>query len=233
MLVAIHQPNFLPWLGWFDKLARADRLVLLDDVQTQLTGGNYTNRVKFLINGKPSWITVPLARGHEARKSIDTTPIAEDRNWRHKIIQTIRQSYSRAPYFAETFELIEPLLSNRAGYLGPYNIPALRALADAIGLGARQFVLSSELAIDGRSTDRLVAIVQAVGGSTYLTGGGASYQDDAIFAAAGIGVARQNFVHPTYPQFNSKEFVSHLSIVDALMNVGCPRAGELLKASTP
>lgn len=233
MLVAIHQPNFLPWLGWFDKLARADRLVLLDDVQTQLTGGNYTNRVKLLVNGKPSWITVPLARGHEARKSIVTTPIAEDRNWRHKIIQTVRQSYARAPYFAEIFALIEPLLASRAAFLGSYNIPALRALADAIGLGGKPFVLSSELDIGAQSTDRLVAIVQAVGGDTYLTGGGASYQDDELFAAAGIGVRRQNFEHPVYPQFNAPDFVSHLSIVDALMNVGCKGVSELLKAPRP
>lgn len=231
MIVAIHQPNFFPWLGWFDKLARADRFVLLDDVQAQLTGSNYTNRVKLLANGKPSWLTVPLARGHEARNSISTTPIAEGRNWRHKIVQTIRQGYARAPHFADVIALIEPLLRNPATLLAAYNIPALRALAKAVDLDPERFMLASSLEIDARSTERLVAIVKAVGGHAYLTGGGASYQDDELFAAAGIGVVRQNFNHPVYPQYNSTDFVSHLSIIDALMNVGFEGVTDLLTRS--
>ena len=71
MLVAIHQPNFLPWLGFFDKLAKADRFIILDTVSLQLTGGNYTNRVQMLISGHPSWVTVPVARGRSARERIE------------------------------------------------------------------------------------------------------------------------------------------------------------------
>ena len=87
MLVAIHQPNFLPWLGYFDKIARADRFVILDSVPLQLTGGNYTNRVKMIVSGKPAWITMPLRRGHEARNRIDQAEYVGDAGTRRKIVR--------------------------------------------------------------------------------------------------------------------------------------------------
>src|SRR5712691_9161555 len=110
MLVAIHQPNFLPWLGWFDKLARAEIFILLDTVAHQHTGSNYTNRVQILAQGVPRWITVPVVRGSEERSRIDRLRIAGDGIWRRKLRATVAQSYARAPFFSETMSLVDHLL---------------------------------------------------------------------------------------------------------------------------
>ena len=227
-VVAIHQPNFFPWLGWFDKVSRADIFVLMDSVQVQLTGGNYTNRVQLLVAGKPAWITMPLARGYTARSKILNAPLAQGLNWRRKIESTIRQSYARAPFFHTVMPFLEPILRNPAETLGGYNVPALLAIARMLGLDTSRIVMSSDFAASGRSTELLVKLVQMAGGTAYLTGGGASYQDDEQFSAASIEVVRQNFVHPVYNQQGLSDFVPGLSVIDALMNVGFAGTANLL-----
>lgn len=228
-VVAIHQPNFLPWLGFFDKIARADVFVLLDNVALQRTGGNYTNHVRVLIGGRPAWVTVPLVRGGDARSRIDQARIAENGVWRRKLIRSIEQNYAKAPHFAEVFPEIERLLGFDTPNLRDFNVVGLRTLCSLIGLNTEKLVLASALAVEGRSTDLLVNIVKSVGGTTYLVGGGADgYQNDAKFAEAGLVVQRQDFVHPEYGQGGGGDFVAGLSIIDALMHCGAGAVARML-----
>jgi WbqC-like protein family len=228
MLVAIHQPNFLPWLGWFDKLAKADCFVLLDTAAHQLGGSNYTNRVQILAQGSPRLITVPVMRGREERSRIDRLRIAENGIWRRKLHKSLEQAYARARFFEETMALLEPMLAAETQSLCELNLLGIHAIAAALRLPASRMVPASALAAAGDGTDRLVALVRAVGGDAYLTGHGAGgYQEDEKFAAAGIRVVRQNYGTPPYPQIGAEAFVPGLSAVDALMNCG-DRAGELV-----
>lgn len=228
MLVAIHQPNFLPWLGWFDKLASADLLILLDDVPHQQTGSNYTNRVQILAQGEPSWITVPVERGGEARSRIDRLRIAGVPGWRRKMRATLAQSYARAPFFPEAMAIVDAMLSAETDLLCEINLIALRAIAASLGLPRERMVRASDFPVEGAGTDRLVALVRAVGGDAYLTGHGAGgYQEDEKFAAAGIAVRYQRYSPAPYPQLRTGAFVPGLSAIDALMNCG-PEAGALL-----
>ncbi len=221
MLVAIHQPNFLPWLGWFDKLAAADVLILLDTVPHQHTGSNYTNRVQVLVQGEPAWITVPVERGGEARSRIDRLRVVRASGWRRKMRATLAQSYARAPHFAETMPILDAMLDAETELLCEMNLIGIRAMADALGLERSLMVRASELSAEGTSTDQLVALVRAVGGDAYLTGHGASgYQEDEKFAAAGIAVRYQRYMPPSYPQLRTGDFVPGLSAIDALMNCG-------------
>jgi hypothetical protein len=221
MLVAIHQPNFLPWLGWFDKLARADILILLDTAAHQHTGSNYTNRVKILVQGEPRWITVPVARGEAERSSIDRLRVAENGVWRRKLRATFEQSYAKAPFFDDAMAIVDSVLGAQTDLLCELNLIALGAIASALGLGCRRMLRASEIAAEGTGTDRLVALVRAVGGDSYLTGHGADgYQDDQKFAAAGIAVEYQRYALPHYRQLRSGAFVPGLSAIDALMNLG-------------
>jgi hypothetical protein len=234
MIVAIHQPNFLPWLGYFDKLARADVFVVLDTVAAQQTGSSYTNRVEVLVGGKRSWLTVPIARGTEARRRIADLRVVDSNPWRRKIRATIEQSYARAPFFAAIMPMIQALLERPGDKLADFNLAALTAIAELLRLDCRRIVLASTLGVPGAGTDLLIAIVRAVGGTTYLCGGGAGgYQDDAKFAAAGIALRYQNFRHPVYPQVNADTFVAGLSVVDALMNCGHEGVSGLLDAAAP
>jgi hypothetical protein len=227
MLVAIHQPNFLPWLGWFDKLASADIFILLDTVPHQHTGSNYTNRVQILVQGEPTWVTVPVERGAEARNRIDQLRVVGPAGWRRKVRATLAQSYARAPHFAEAMPILETMLDAKTELLCEMNLIGIRAIADALCLPTRM-VRASELPAEGTATDRLVALVRAVGGDAYLTGHGAGgYQEDEKFAAAGIAVRYQRYVPTPYPQLRAGDFVPGLSAIDALMNCG-PGARSLI-----
>jgi WbqC-like protein family len=225
LLVAIHQPNFLPWLGWFDKLARADVFILLDTVPHQHGGSNYTNRVQILAQGEPCWITVPVTRGSDARHRIDRLRIADNGVWRRKLRATFAQSYAKAPFFDEAMTIADTVLDADTDLLCEFNLVALRLMAAALGLREPRLLRASTIVAEGTGTDRLVALVRAVGGDAYLTGHGASgYQEDERFAAAGIRVEYQRYAPPPYRQLRSGAFVPGLSAIDALMNCGSEAA---------
>lgn len=234
MLVAIHQPNFLPWLGYFDKLARADIFVLLDNVPLQKTGGAYTNRVEVAANGRRHWLTVPTVRDADTRQSIDRARIVETGPWRRKLAATIEQGYTRAPAFADIMPVVRAIFDHPGDGLAAFNIHAIRVLADFVGLDTSRLRRASELKTSGTATDRLVSIVRAVGGTTYLCGGGSGgYQDDEKFSAAGLRLQYQSFTHPMYPQIGDAAFMPGLSIVDALMNCGAAGTSRLLSMRQP
>jgi hypothetical protein len=219
-LVAIHQPNFLPWLGFFDKIARADVFVLLDSVQFPKKGGTWTNRVRILVNGEPTWLTAPIDRAYHGTRTIREMRLRDDDGrWRETALKTLRSTYGRAPFFDAIQAELEPLLLDRTVELAVYNERAIRRLCELLGLET-PVVRSSELAAEGSGTDLLVALVRASGGDAYLAGGGAAgYQEDEKFAAAGIELRHQAYAPPAYPQ-GAHPHVPGLSAVDALMHVG-------------
>jgi WbqC-like protein family len=229
-LVAIHQPNFLPWLGFFDKLARADVFVLLDSVQFPRTSkGTWINRVKLLVGGKPSWATVPIVRAEGSVLPVAHVRIDDSQPWRRKLLRTIEHNYARAPAFPEVFPLVEELLSTAAEPIADFNERNLRRLAAELGLDTGNLVRSSELPAAGQSTDLLIELTLAAGGSAYLFGGDAyRYQDNEKFAERGVELVEQRFEHPTYAQ-SVEPFVPGLSIVDALMSCGVAGTARLLE----
>jgi hypothetical protein len=229
-LVAIHQPNFLPWLGYFDKIGRADIFIVLDSVQLPKTGGSWANRVKLLVSGAPAWVTIPIVRGYHGTRTIADTELDSRAPWRAKVLKTVELNYRRAPQFEAVFPWLADLIANSAAKVAEYNVHAIQAITKALRIDAPKLVMASSLAVDGQSTALLVSMVRAVGGDAYLAGGGATgYQDDAMFTDAGLELRYQDFQHPVYRQFNSAEFVPGLSIVDALMNCGFEGTAELLR----
>ena len=231
MLVAIHQPNFFPWLGYFEKLARADVFIALDNVQFPKSGaGNWINRVRIINNNHPHWLSVPIVRTFHGYRSVQEIRIDNSTCWRDKLLNTIRHSYRRAAHFDSVFPLVSELIRNSADRLAEYNLKALRALIQKIGLDPSKIVLGSSLKVDGQATDLLIAMVQAVGGTAYLFGGGArKYQEDEKFSCAGVKLVYQNFQHPTYLQSNTSTFVAGLSIVDAFMNCGIQKTSSMIR----
>lgn len=231
-LVAIHQPNFLPWLGFFDKLARADRFIILDSVPLQLTGGNYTNRVRMVVNAAPAWITMPLRRGHEARNRIDQAEVVDESKWRTKAKRTIEQSYAKAPFFGPAMAIVDKLFGLQTSSLTEINMTGIVAVAEALGLSTKKIVRSSELNVPGQSNELLANLVTAVGGTAYLAGHGAGgYQDDEIFASKNISVQYQSYTPPSYPQIGVGNFIPGMSAIDALMNCG-PATSNLIGLPT-
>jgi hypothetical protein len=229
-VVAIHQPNFLPWLGWFDKLARADVFVLLDHVQFPRTSrGTYVNRVKLLVSGKPSWVTAPIVRASGSGQRIDEVRVDDSQPWRDKLLRTIEHNYRRAHAFDDVFPLVRVILEEPTDRLAELNEQGARRIAGALGLDESKFVRSSSFETTSHATDLLIELTRAVGGTTYLAGNlaGSTYQEDEKFPEHDLELRSQQFRHPEYPQ-QVDPFEPGLSIVDALMHCGAARTRALL-----
>ena len=220
-LCAIHQPNFFPWLGYFDKIRRADVLVFLDAVDYPRPGsdgmGSIVNRVKIEVQGREYAVGAPLQRA-PLGTPINAILIDDSQPWRDKFLRTLAMNYARAANFKPAMALIEPLIHHAEPRLAAFNIHAITTIARHLGLGAR-LVRQSELAVQGAATALLIEITKAAGCRAYLAGGGAGgYQEDTLFADAGIDLVYQNFKPEPYGPID--RFVPGLSVIDYLMHDG-------------
>lgn len=229
-IVSIHQPNFFPWLGYFDKIARSNVFVFFDDVQYPKTGGTWSNRVRLLVSGESRWVTAAIDRNYHGTRTIREMNFLEGNPWREKILKTIEANYRRHPCYAECMAVVQPLLLNPEQNIAAYNIHAIGVLCHALGIDTKKLRASSALPHTGSSNELLCSITHAVSGSAYMCGGGADgYQDASVFENAGIQLVRQDFAHPVYPQYRSPEFFPGLSVIDAAMNLGWSATAKLLE----
>jgi len=222
-LVAIHQPNFFPWLGYFDKIRRADIFVFLDAVDYPRSGsgsmGSWTNRVKLAIQGQARWVTCPLRR-MPLGSSILVAEINDNQPWRVKFLKTLDANYRKAPCYDEVLIELEPLIKSPQTNLASFNIAAIKTIAARLGIST-PMVRQSELPHHGQATELLISLVKAAGGDAYLAGGGAGgYQQDDLFTAHGVRLEYQGFEPEVYGP--AKRFIPGLSVIDYLMYDGRP-----------
>lgn len=217
MLFSAHQPQYLPWLGFFEKADRADVFVLLDDVQYKKNDWQNRNKIKTAKGAQ--WLTVPV-EAHLGVK-ISETHISVDKPWVKDHLKSLETCYHRASYFNEVFPVLrETLQSQKWELLGALNLALIKSLLKLLGIPEKKWVLSSSLNIREESTARLVAIGKAMGADRYLSGeDGEKYLDLKQFEESRIAVAFQHYQHPAYAQLHG-DFVTHLSVVDLLFNCG-------------
>lgn len=217
-ICAIHQPNFFPWLGYFDKIHRADVFVFLDSVAYPRMGSksmaSISSRVKVSIGGEAKWIGCSLKKAPSGT-IINDIRFSDDQSWRQRMLGQLAEAYADAPSLEPTMDLIEPLVRHEETALSNFNIHAIEAISASLGLTCR-FVRQSELKTSKASTDLLIEILNAVGSKTYLCGGGAGgYQEDHLFKEAGLDIVYQNFEPRTYG--DPETFMPGLSVIDFLM----------------
>ncbi|MCW5699292.1 MAG: WbqC family protein [Rhodospirillales bacterium] len=220
MTVVITQPTYLPWLGYFEQMASADTFVFLDTVQFTRRTWQSRNQIKGL-NGQPLWLTVPVARHDQQTAIRDIRICPAQPKWRYKHLKSIETSLKNAPYFDRFFPEIEAWIEADYEYLADFCIAGILMFAGFLDLNPR-FHRASELNIVGKRSDLLLAILLKLDARHYYTSLGAKVYlegDRKIFDAAGIEIRYQTWEHPVYPQQGST-FVSHLSVIDALMNIG-------------
>lgn len=216
--LAVLQPGYLPWLGFFDQLRRSDIFVLYDDVQYDKNGWRNRNRVKSP-QGEPHWLTVPVRVG-SLGQLIRETEVDNRQPWARKHVGTIRQFYAKAPHLKTYLPELEELLAGRRwGPLTDLDEAVVKLMCGWLGL-ERRTVRSSELGIGGERSERLLNMCLRFGARRYLSGSAArSYLDVELFARHGVEVVWQDYSHPTYPQQHG-EFLPFLSALDLLLNCG-------------
>jgi hypothetical protein len=216
LIVAVHQPQYLPWLGYFDKIRRSDVFCYLNDVQYKKNEWQNRNRIKTAQGWQ--WITVPVR--YRFPQKINEVYINNAVEWKKKHLQAMITNYNRAPYFKQVVRILEDAFSKDWEFISELNIHLIESLKILLNLETKRSVCSSDLNLREEPTDRLIDICKALGADTYLAGqGGIEYMDMERFEKSGLKVIIQEFRHPVYPQM-FEEFQSHLSIVDLLCNCG-------------
>ncbi|NVB84257.1 MAG: WbqC family protein [Kofleriaceae bacterium] len=229
MIVAAHQPHYMPWLGYLDKLAKADLFVVMDDLQ--FIGRNYQNRQQLKLAEGPAWLTVPIVRGHSDRildKQIEACGNPKQ-HWQHRHWRTLVSHYGAARYFSHYADELLDVYTRPWTNLIDLDLHMLALARRWLDIPT-PVVRASKLDLTGAKTDRLIDLCQKVGARCYLTGVGGSsdYLDVEKVGRAGIGVVWQEFTHPEYPQrYPAAGFKPRLGFLDLVLNCG-PASRDIL-----
>ncbi|MDO8530238.1 MAG: WbqC family protein [bacterium] len=230
MIITIHQPEYLPWLGFFNRIDKADVFVILDNVQYQKNGFINRNRLK-TAKGE-AWLTVPV-NGEQKSSSIDEVEIGGAPAWNAAHWDLIESSYGKAPYFKDyAFLFEEAVLKRDFKLICELDYYFIKIVLDILGI-KKEIVRASSLNPAGTATDLIVDICKKLGGNIYLAGpGGKNYMELEKFEKERIGVIFDEFTHPQYPQlFPEKGFLPSLSIIDLLFNCG-PGSLEIIRSGS-
>ena len=225
MIVSINQPAYLPWLGYFHRIAVSDLHIVLDHVQFEKN--SYTNRNKIRTPQGWTWLTVPVStKNRFGDLPISGLEFAAGSNWQAKHWATLRQNYARAAHFHRYAEAFESFYRSQWTRLNDLmramNAWTLKELGVETPLG-----YSSEMGVGGSKSELVLNLCRAVGATVYLSGPlGRDYLDAGSFAAAGIEVRYHDYTHPRYRQAY-QGFESYMAAADLLFNCG-PDSGSIM-----
>lgn len=228
MTITIHQPEYLPWLGFFNRICKSDIFVVLDSVHYQKNGFINRNRIK--TKKGPAWITVPVKGEQKSSNiNINKVEIINSYAWKEKHWDLIESSYHQAPYFKDyAFLFQEAILKRNFKLISELDYYFIKIVLDILGI-KKEIVKSSSLKVKGRANDLIIGICKKLGCNVYLAGpGGKNYMDLEKFKEEKIGVIFDNFKHPEYQQqFMENGFLQGLSIIDLLFNEG-PQSKQIM-----
>ena len=216
MIIAVHQPQFMPWLGYFDKMDRCDIFVLLDNVQFKKN--EYQNRNKIKTSQGWEWFTIPVKYRYPQR--ISEVLIENSFNWRKKHLHALETNYRKSPYFGKYIDSFNRFYQQEWQSLSQVNIASVRLLKQLMGIDTRMMMASEMEGLSDEPNQRLIDICRGLGSDTYLAGShGKEYMNIDLFNQAGIHVKFQEFKHPIYPQLFG-EFEYFMSAIDLILNCG-------------
>ena len=219
-IVAVHQPQYLPYLGFFNKLANCDVFVALDHTTYDTGGLQNRNKIKASCAGNMQWLTVPV-RHSGTEQAIKDVRIDSSQRWRKKHWNLLNANYYHAEYFLPYAEELRAIIDSGHDSLCELNMALVTWCMEALQIHT-PIVYSSGLAIKSRKSEMLIEICRSVGADAYLSGpGGANYMELSLFERACIRVLWQKFkCRPYVQQYPETGFVPNLSVIDALLNCG-------------
>ena len=217
MILAVHQPQYLPWLGYFHKIANCDLFLFLDDVQYKKR--EFQNRNKIKTPAGELWLTIPVITKGHFTQNIKDVQINKEENWESQHWASIVQNYSKAPYFGEHKEFFKKLYEVKWDLLIDISMEIIRYSLSYLEIKT-PIKMSSEYNVLSQSTERIVELCKKTGADTYFSGsGGKAYMDEKLFTDSSIKLTYQDFHHQEYKQ-SYTGFMPYLSIIDLLFNCG-------------
>jgi hypothetical protein len=226
MTVSAHQPHFLPWLGYFNKVAKSDVFIWLEDVQFRKN--YFQNRTRIKGNQDELWLTLSVKKG-SLHANINEIELVKNRDFQ-KITKTIKNYYSKAPFFESHFKEIKNIINNSNDSLNDLNFDLFIYLLKVLEIKT-EIIKSAELQIKEKdANNRLIEICKKVNATKYIAGkGGRNYMNEAHFKEYNIDVIWQEFpINEIKYQQAKGDFVEGLSILDVLFNIGKEKTKELV-----
>lgn len=215
LIVATHQPNYIPWLGYFFKLSKTDVFVFLDDVQFSKTGSHNYHYIK--TSDGPLKLKIPVT--HKFVDPIRNVKTNDHGGWKQRHLQELAQHYKTSPFFEQVFSDFESVLLKEYEGLCDLNVAIILFIAEKFGITTKT-VFSSTLNIEARNEEKIIGICQNLGATVYYSGKGAmAYQNEDNFNQKGIQLVYDTFAPVEYPQLWD-EFQKNVSVLDFLMNHG-------------
>lgn len=220
MIVSISQPAYLPWLGYFSRIARSDLAIVLDSVMLERgSKTRFTNRNKIRIPSGWTWLTVPVKTAGLGQPLICDVELDTTQRWAEKHFRAIHQNYSHAPYFGAHHDWLESFYRKSWTFLAPMLNESTSYLLKTLRIDT-PLLFSSKMPVTGQKSQLILNLCKHVGADTYLSGPlGRDYLDLEAFAAAGVNLLFDDYAHPTYPQLHGG-FAPYMSTIDLLFNCG-------------
>ncbi len=234
MKIAMMQPTFLPWQGFFELIYQSERFIILDDFQFSVQSYHQRNRL-FVNKEQVDWYSVPIQKSISFGESLNHALINETPPWRIKMWKRIQQNYSKANYYQLIAPLIQEWLFEKTRFLAAQNISFIKLACETLGL-KREFLLSSDSPSDSRKSERVAELLRSnCAGTYYCAKGSFDYMlADGLFPLDDVKVLFQDYDPKPYTQIGSKDkFIPYLSVLDALMNIGPEQTMELIANGTP
>nr|WP_321497934.1 WbqC family protein [uncultured Methanolobus sp.] len=219
MKIAIHQPNYLPYLGFFDKMEKSDIFVIYDDAQFSKSDFHHRNKIRIYHGSR--WLTIPVDKKRVQIKDIKikNDQIIKGNYWFEDHFQAIKDNYSKSKFFHRYEDALQCIYYNNHDYLLDLNMELINMIANELPT-KKKIILSSEFGFTSTKSQKIIDIVESLGGDTYISGsGGYSYLDSKLFEKHNIKLEFQNFHHPEYPQCYDN-FVFNMAAIDALFILG-------------
>lgn len=217
MIVSIHQPAYLPWLGYLSRIYDSDVFVFLDIVQFEKN--SFTNRNKIKTPNGPIWLTVPVMQQGHIGKKLSDIRIDSQKDWKKKHLRSIEMNYRKAPYFDRNIGKLKEIYDIDDSLLCEFCYRQLIFWLGETKINTK-ILRASELPIHGYKSDLILSICQYLGATRYISGPlGRGYLNESDFESSGIMVEYQDFSHPIYPQLYG-EFSPGMGVVDYWMNCG-------------
>ncbi len=225
--LTVHQPEYLPYIGYFERLAKSDIFVVLDDVGYQKNG--FINRNKIKTKDGAKWLTIPV-KGRSPNLRINEVLIDESKNWGNSQFSSIASAYSKAPYFKEYSAFLKETFNKKWEKIADLDFYLIENIIKFLGINL-EIIKSSDLKVQGKATERLINMCKILKADNYLSGpGNKEHQvEKEAFEKADIKVKIKDFSNPEYPQmFMNQGFLPYMSVIDLLFNCG-PKSLDIIK----